>query len=499
MLATVAIALLGALLAAACTTSSGNPGTAQPWPRSSSTTTTSPVEPAPAEISWRYCGSGECGVMTVPLTQEPDSKTIELALYRVPATDPAARIGSLLVNPGGPGASGVDLARAAPSFLPDALLERFDIVGWDPRGTGASAPVACGDELDYLFSGDTAPENGAEWAQLDEVSRRFATDCGDGSGPELLANIATVDTVTDMERIRQALGEEEISFLGYSYGTELGAVYATRYPDRVRAMVLDGAVDPALSAAEVVIQQSEALEHGFDEFAADCASDRSCPIRDDPSGVYAEVSAAIEAAPLVVSTRAGDRLVTPAVADIAVAATLYSQSSWGDLAGALARAADGDGAGLLDEFDAYVERSPDGRYGVAWAAFLAISCVDGPTLGPPDAYPGVEAEAAARAPRFGATNVGLGLSCAYWPVTPGPGLPPVSAPDAAPIVVIGTTNDPVTPPQWSEALAGRLGGEAQLVVFDGQGHTSFPAGIACLDDRVVDYLVDLTVPPGRPC
>lgn len=437
--------------------------------------------------------------MTVPLTGEPDSQTIDLALYRVPAGDPGARIGSLLVNPGGPGASGVELARAAPTFLPPELLARFDIVGWDPRGTGDSAPVDCGDELDYLFSGTTAPQNDAEWAQLDEVSRQFALACGEGSGPELLANIATVDTVTDMERIRVALGEDQLTFLGYSYGTELGALYATRYSDQVRAMVLDGAVDPELSAAELVIQQSEGLEHGFDEFAADCSSDRSCPIGANPAGVLAQVSADIAAEPLVVSTLSGDRVVTPAVADLAVAATLYSQSTWGDLADALARAADGDGAGLLDEFDAYLERSPNGRYGVAWAAFLAISCVDGPSLGPAEAYPEVEAEAAVRAPRFGPPNVGLGLSCAYWTVSPGSGLPDVSAPDAAPIVVIGTTNDPVTPPQWSEALVVQLGGDAQLVTFDGQGHTSFPAGAACLDNRVVDYLVNLTVPPSVPC
>lgn len=499
MLVPGAFVLVGALVTGACASREKKIAPVRPESRSSTTGTAAPVELETAEIRWRDCGSGECGLMSVPLSDEPDSATIDLALYRVTATDPGARIGSLLVNPGGPGGSGVDLARAAPDFLPEELLNRFDIVGWDPRGTGLSAPVECGDELDYLFSGDTAPETEAEWADLESVSRRFATACGEGSGDELLTNIATVDTVTDMERIRAALGEDQLNFLGFSYGTELGAAYATRYPDRVRAMVLDGAVDTELSAAELVIQQSEGLEHGFDEFAADCRSDRSCPIREDPAGVLARVSAAIEAEPLVVSTPQGERRVTPAVADLAVAATLYSQSSWVDLADALAGADDGDGGGLLDEFDAYMERSADGTYGVAWAAFLAISCVDGPSLGPAENYPGVEAEAAARAPRFGAANVGLGLSCAYWPVESGTGIPAVSAPDAAPIVVIGTTNDPVTPRQWSEALAAQLGGAAQLVIFDGQGHSSFAAGNTCLDDEVVDYLVDLTVPSRQPC
>ncbi|MGZ8766374.1 MAG: alpha/beta hydrolase, partial [Acidimicrobiia bacterium] len=275
----------------------------------------------------------------------------------------------------------------------------------------------------------------------------------------------------------------------------LGALYATLHPDRVRAMVLDGAVDPTLSAMETATQQAEGLERGLDEFFADCSRDDDCEIRDDPSGVYTDVMASIEATPMRVRANGEERLVTPASADIAVAAALYSQSSWPDLQLALASANDGNGGGLLDLFDGYMTRDSDGNYSDEWPAFLAISCLDGPSLGGPNVYPAVETAAAQRAPRFGAANVGLGLPCAYWSVPTAAPLPSVSAPTATPIVVIGTRHDPITPLSWSESLVAELGGEAHLVVFEGQGHTSFGSGNACLDDRISDYLVDLAVPP----
>ena len=218
------------------------------------------------------------------------------------------------------------------------------------------------------------------------------------TGADLLENISTIETVHDMERIRRSLGEDQISFLGFSYGTLLGALYAAVYPDRVRAMVLDGAVDPTLSSMESATQQAEGLERGLEEFFADCSRDDGCAIHDDPSGIYTDVMASIEAAPMRVRANGEERLVTPAEADIAVAAALYSQSSWSDLARALASAKQGNGREMLDLFDGYMARESDGSYSDEWPAFLAISCLDGPSLGGPDVYPAVEAAAAARDP-----------------------------------------------------------------------------------------------------
>ena len=501
----VVVAVASGLLVS-CSSSGGSAGsvTGSLGTRPSTTSTTAPAPGASAAppIRWSSCDDGraECGLLAVPLVgtsdrATADAKTIDLALYRLPARDPGAKIGSLLVNPGGPGASGIDLARAATSFLPDAVLDRFDVLGWDPRGVGASSPIDCGPRLDYLFSGDTSPDDAAEWSALDDVSQRFAKDCGARTDAELLAHISTMETVRDMERIRRSLGEDQISYLGFSYGTVLGALYATLYPDRVRAMVLDGAVDPTLSAMESATQQAEGLERGLEEFFAGCTRDDNCAIHDDPSGTYTDVMKSIETEPMRVRENGEERLLTPAEADIAVAAALYSQGSWSDLQRALASAHEGNGRGMLDLFDGYMTRDSGGTYDEEWPAFLAISCLDGPSLGGPNVYPTAEVAAAARAPRFGAANIGLGLPCAYWSVPTAAPIPSVSAPTAAPIVVIGTRHDPITPLTWSQSLVTELGGQAHLVVFEGQGHTSFGSGSGCLDDRITAYLVDLVVPP----
>ena len=503
----VAVVVASGILVS-CTSTVGSKGsvtgTWETTPSTAPSPTTGSTEPAAAPIEWSSCAGGACGRLVVPLdgtgavppAAGTAGKTIELALLKVPAREPDQRIGSLLVNPGGPGASGIDLARESSRFLPASVSDHFDVIGWDPRGVGASTAINCGDRLDYLFSGDTSPDDTAQWAALDAVSKRFANACGTRTGAELLGNISTLATVHDMERIRRSLGEDQITFLGYSYGTELGAMYATLYPGRVRAMVLDGAVDPSLSAVESVTQQAEGLEQGLDQFFAHCSHDDGCPIHDDPPGVYSDVMASIEAAPMRVRDNGEDRLLTPSEADVAVAAALYSQSSWSDLARALASAQDGNGQGMLDLFDGYMRRDAHGTYGDEWSAFLAITCLDGPSLGGPGVYPAVESAATLRAPRFGAANVGLGLPCAYWSVPTAAPLPSVSAPTAAPIVVIGTRFDPITPIAWSKALVAQLGGPAQLVVSEGQGHTSFGSGSQCLDSRVSDYLVHLVVPPA---
>lgn len=461
-------------------------------------------------LRWRPCRGGECARLSVPL--RPDGRggaRIRLALFRARAAGPGGRrLGPLLVNPGGPGAPGIPLARHLARTLPGELRDRFDVVGWDPRGAGASTAVDCGDRLDPLFAVDTAPDTPAELAELGRVSRAFARRCARRSG-ELLAHVSTDDTVADLERIRRALGAERLSFLGYSYGTLLGARYAAAHPRRVRAMVLDGAIDPSLDLEALLIGQARGFDQALAAALAACDADRSCPLHDrDRSGerhgvaraAYDRLRARVERSPIRGRVDGEWRTLGPAHLDLAVGAALYGGPD-GDrvLRDAIAAGLDGDPGPLLRLFDAYVGRRGGGRYSNLWPAFLATSCRDGPRVTEAD-MPGLLARAARAAPDFGPASVGLGWPCAVWPVPavrPGPA--PVAAPEAPPILVVGTTGDPATPYAWAVALAAQLG-SGRLVTVTGRGHTSTFAGNRCLDRLVTAYLLDGALPAaGARC
>jgi pimeloyl-ACP methyl ester carboxylesterase len=495
-------ALLGALTLAAAACSGG--GSSAGRSERSSTTARPPGTTAttagrafvPQPLRWEGCEEGECASLRVPLDPaRPDGPTIELALARVRARDPDARIGSLLVNPGGPGVGGTGFAAAAASRLPDAVRDRFDVVGWDPRATGRSTRVECGDRLDYLFDVDVAPDDAAERAALEAAGRRFADACAAGSG-DLLAHLSTADTVQDMELIRQALGDDRLTYVGFSYGTYLGARYAETFPDRVRALILDGALDPSLDLEQTNVQQAQGFGRSLDAFLGWCASTRCSFGGGDPRAAYESLRARIDARPL---TRAG-RTLGPSQLDLAVASPLYlGRPAYEHLADALRDAAAGDPGALLDVFDTYVGRDPDGRYDGEWAAFLATSCADGPTVPVAD-FVAMQARAGMAAPDFGAENVGLGFTCSVWPVAAAEQVPrPARAPSAPPIVVIGTTGDPATPAAWATSLATQLG-SGRVVVVDGTSHTSLLNGNRCLDAIAAPYLVDLVAPAsGRTC
>lgn len=452
---------------------------------------------APA-ISWRSCSGGECGTLAVPLDPaKPGGRRIRLALFRSEATSARARKGVLLINPGGPGASGIDATRYLSSVLPRRVRRAFDLVGWDPRGTGASTAVDCGSRLDYLFAPDTAPDDASERAALERASARFARTCAQRSGA-LLDHVSSQDTVGDMERIRVALGERRISFLGYSYGTLLGSLYASRYPTRVRAMVLDGAVDPTVPPEASLIQQAQGFDAGLARFFAWCDGRRTCGFGDGASAAaYGRLRDRIDATPI----RADGRRFGPTQMDLGVASFLYSgEAGYRTLAEGLDALGDDDPTIILAASDDYVGRRDRGRYDPSWGAFVAISCLDGPRLGTTTDLEAVSARAAAAAPEFGASSVGLGTPCATWPTEPVFPVPAaIRAPDAPPLIVIGTRNDPVTPLIWAEGLAAQLG-VGRLVVAPGAQHTGYPQGDDCLDPIVEDYLVDLRVPSaGAAC
>lgn len=391
------------------------------------------------------------------------------------------------MNPGGPGASGVDIASEVRSRLPASIRAAFDVVGWDPRGTGRSAPVRCGRDLDYLFAPDTAPDSAAERDDLERAADRFAAGCARRSG-DLLAHVSSFDTVRDIEAIRAALGERRISYLGYSYGTLLGALYAQAHPDRVRAMVLDGAVDPSIPPDRMLIEQAQGFDEGLARFVRWCDSTRSCAFSGvDEGGTaarYERVRADIDAHP----RPSGGRRFGPTQLDLAVGSALYSgRDAYPLLAESLAALDAGRPQSLLQLADAYVGRTGNGRYDRSWGAFMAVSCLDGPAIGGPEVLAGLSARAATEAPAFGAASVGLGQPCATWRVPPVQAAAAPVRPVGAPrVVVIGTKGDPATPLRWAEGLAEQLG--ARLVVAPGSQHTSYPAGDDCLDPIVERYL-----------
>jgi pimeloyl-ACP methyl ester carboxylesterase len=462
--------------------------------KSTSTTAAAAGASTPAQkLHWKSCDNGQCATLSVPLDESrPFGPQVKLALAMEPAKKPDERIGSLLINPGGPGAPGTDFVKPVATELPEAITDRFDIVGWDPRGTGASDPVDCGKKLDYLFDVDTAPADAAESAALSAASQRFANACEAGS-PNLLPHIASIDTVHDMDRIRAALGDDKLTYAGFSYGTYLGALYAEHYPDHVRALLLDGAIDPSVSVDDVQIQQAQGFEASLGTFLRSCARDTSCAYHHggDPKAALDALRARIARTPM---KGGAGRTLGPSQLDIALAAPLYSGSGgYKVLATALSKADHGDPSALLELFDEYVTRNPDGTYSTEWPAFLAISCADGPNLSPAAAA-ALQVRAAQAAPYFGASNVGLSLPCSYWPVPPVNAAPtPVSAPSAPPVVVVGTTGDPATPIEWAQGLAGELG-DARLVTVDGSTHTSSLEANPCLDAANVAYLVHLRPP-----
>jgi pimeloyl-ACP methyl ester carboxylesterase len=447
-------------------------------------------------LAWTACGPDlQCATLTVPVDEaQPDGAAMGLAVIRRPAGDRAERIGSLVVNPGGPGASGVDFARAAASTYPAALLRRFDLVGFDPRGSGRSDPVHCVDSVDPLFDAAFSPADDAARAALVAAVERVAVGCEANSGA-LLPYVSTQDTARDLDRLRAALGDHALSFIGESYGSYLGTVYATLFPDRVRAVVLDGAIDPAQDATASTLAQARGFEHALDDFLADCSARTSCPFhhRGRAAAAYDALRARSARAPIP-AARTNGRTLNETRFDAAVVETLYGGSSaWPDLATALAAADRGDGARLLAQADAFAGRTANGGHDDSLDGFWAISCLDGPDAPTLADAAHVEALAVAAAPRLGAFIANNSLVCSVWPVPPASPPARLDAAGAPPLLVIGNTRDPATPLASARVLTADLA-RARLLVVDDEAHTAFASGNACVDAAVTRYLVDRVLP-----
>lgn len=446
---------------------------------------------------WSDCGEGwQCRAVTVPVDPAHPGPSIDLAVVRLPAARRTERIGPLFVNPGGPGESAVAFARSFAATLAPEIRDRFDIVAFDPRGVGASGPIDCDTAVDSLFAGvDLAPEPGTQQRRLEDANRAFADACARGPSAALLGHVDTPTIARDMDAVRAALGAETLSYLGFSWGTYLGAWYAELFPTRVRAMVLDGAVDPAVPVDRAVIQQSESFDRSLAMFLFNCARRSTCAFHagENPSAAYDALVARVAADPL--RTDRGE--VGPSEFDIAVGSYLYGgQRAWDSLASALLAAEKGDGRALRAAYDAYVGDTGSGDDG-SYESYLALTCGDTPPVGDAAAYADLARRAASTAPHFGASTVNLGLVCAYWPVKGTNAPRPLRAAGAPPILVVGSEGDPATPIEWARGLAAQLE-SGVLVTSDGSEHTAYGSS-ACVEAAVNDYLVDLTVPHGLVC
>lgn len=464
----------------------------------------------PAPVAWGPCHviggdagqlppGAQCGELLVPVDYfNPDGAVAELALIRFPAT--GKKIGSLVINPGGPGESGVDAAASLVGSMPAQIRERFDLVGFDPRGIGSSTPALwCNSDADNdAMRADPQVDYGeAGVAHIEKTEQQFVTRCVDKMGKDFLANIGTANVARDLDRLRAALGDEKLTYLGYSYGTEIGSAYAEAYPDKVRAMILDGAVDPNADPIQSAIDQAAAFQKAFDDYAADCAKDPKCPLGTDPAkavDVYRHLVDPLVAKPVPTDDPRGLGY-SDAITGTIMA--LYSPDLWRHLTEGLTELSAGRGDTLLAMADDYLNRDSHGHYTNSSDAETAVNCVDEP--------PNTDRAKAAdedRRTRQVAPFMSYGQftgrapldTCAFWPVPPTGGPHTVSAPGLPPVLVVSTTHDPATPYHAGVELAKELGG--RLLTFEGTQHTVVFEGDACVDRYATAYLIDLTLPPA---
>jgi len=456
----------------------------------------SPASRAGQGLTWGPCEGVsstpsprfECATLQVPLDYaRPDGEKIGIALVRVPATGPGERLGSLVFNFGGPGGSGVTtLMNAAFAFR--ALNRRYDLVSFDPRGVDRSSGIRCldGPRMDWYLAHEPSDDIAEETRLITE----FAQGCERNAG-RILPYVGTVNVARDMERLRQALGEPRLNYFGFSYGTHLGAVYATLYPDKVGRMVLDSAVDPTVGLLEMARTQALGFQKAYEQYLAGCVkSAEGCPLGADAEQADKTVRTLLDRlkrAPVKV----GDRLVTEDIARIAIAHALYSDQSWPLLTEALRDADKGDMSGLLTLADDYASRRPDGTYASLHFALPAVLCADTtdrPSVAQAEA---LARELRAKTPIFAETAVSAG-ACSVWPVPGNDEARRIDATGSPPILVIGVTNDPATPYQWAPRLA-RLLRTGVLLTLEGEGHGAYGRS-RCIDSAVNAYLLEGKVP-----
>ena len=502
------------LVLAGCT-----PGKTQVSPPDERAETPAPSESAPPrepavpvddvydqEVVWEECGRLECAVIQVPVDwSDPEGATTNLSINRHVATDSGARIGSLLINPGGPGGSGWNFTQQLVTVAGADLVASYDIVGFDPRGVGGSSPVECGagELIDAFYLPDVAIDTQEQLDAAKEEVADFARNCRVESGA-IAENVDTVSAARDMDVIRAALGDDQLYYLGFSYGTQLGATYAQVYPDNVGRMVLDGAVDFLIPSEDRSAGQAEGFENAFTNFLRWCNADGECPLGGSVTSQKAHVSELMEQAianPLPTGT---DWDLNGNLFIYGVVVTLYDENAWPLLKAAFEEVVEQDTASIMYELaNFYLSRDGvTGEYAdnSTWA-FTAIRCLDSEP-GEPTTIEEVQEFAALMeqaSPTFG-WWFSSGAGCEGWPWSADEHITDLD--QAASVgdrqLVIGTTHDPATPLKWSVSLAERL--DATMLTYDGQGHTAYGRSNQCVIDAVDGFLVDGVMPaPDSQC
>ncbi|MCX6396324.1 MAG: alpha/beta hydrolase [Propionibacteriales bacterium] len=466
----------------------------------------SPTAPVPAtdpalaafydqKLDWKDCGGDRCAVLRVPLDYaKPRGAEIEIAVLKSPSSEPADRIGSLVVNPGGPGGSGVEFARAGSSQFGSELTRYYDIVGFDPRGVGASRTLRClsTQGLDDLMAYDPDPDTPAEVAGLDSRYAAFGQGCLTRSGA-IVRHMSTREAARDMDVLRAALGERKLDYLGSSYGTLLGATYADLFPTNVGRFVLDGAIDPSLSTVDLSVEQARGFEVALRAYVADCVADGDCFLGTTVDAGIRKIQGLLDELDARPLPGDGDRRLTEGLGMMGVYMPLYVRSYWVLLTQALKAAFAGDGSGLLQLSDYQTSRGKDGYDGNLIEALNAVNCLDHGDYITSAQVPRYVARFEKASPTFGRAFAYGAAACSSWPVKSGQRTVALVAPGAPPIVVIGTTRDPATPLVWARAMAAQLD-SGRLITRDGDGHTGFGRGSACVDDAVERFLVEGKVP-----
>jgi pimeloyl-ACP methyl ester carboxylesterase len=452
------------------------------------------------ELKWRDCyGNYQCSSLLVPIDYADLSVgAFSLALLRYKALDQDRRIGSLVVNPGGPGSSGVDYAYSAEYIVSPEILERFDIVGFDPRGVGESAAIKCLNdaETDASFAADPKPDDEAEFALFISDARDYFAKCSENT--ENLTNYSTLNSARDLEILRFALGDEQLNFLGKSYGTYLGTLYAELFPESVGRFVLDGAVDPNSNNREAVLGQAIGFESALNAFISNCLNSSSCALTGDLQSARNQVIDLLTNTAITPLESKSGREVTEGLVLLGIASALYdSESGWPVLRDAFKEATLGSGTSFLTLADQYAGRQENGKYlSNENDALQVISCLDQNELETVSTFKKGVAEFAKRAPIFGPYLAYAGLACRYFPNLSSVEQIEIKSLKTKPILIVGTTRDPATPYKWAQSLAKIFEGSI-LITLDGDGHAGHGRGSTCVDSAVDRYLLTGAMPKSE--